>query len=96
LGTFKALQEVFKTGYKFNVITFETERDRICICNTKLGFAEYITPESGYCGNKQSREFITSFGYERVSCPVPDTEDWYIHKDYIEENPDYDYFHKDK
>ena len=96
LGTFKALQEVFKTGYKFNVITFETERDRICICNTKLGFAEYITPESGYCGNKQSREFITSFGYERVSCPAPDIEDWYIHKDYIEENPDYDYYHKDK
>jgi hypothetical protein len=101
LGTFKALQEVFKTGYKFNVITFETERDseRICICleqDSKSRFTEYTTPESGYCGNEQSREFITSFGYERVSCPCPDTEDWYIHKDYIEENPDYNYFHKHK
>ncbi len=78
--TFKALQEVFKTGYKFNVITFETERDR-------------INPETNdFYNNIESRKFITSFGYELVNGPCPDVEDWYIHKSYIKENPDCNYF----
>jgi hypothetical protein len=79
-GTFEALKKALLTGYKFNVITFETERDR-------------INPETNYFYNNiESRKFITSFGYELVNGPCPDVEDWYIHKSYIKENPDCNYF----
>jgi len=82
-STFKALIKAIESGYQFNMITFETERDRTI--DYEWPIEQLGNNEEKLYGNKVSRKYMKDNDYILVANHNPDIEDWYVHKSFYKE-----------